>query len=273
MQMTVNGLSFHVIDEGTGPPVLLLHGFPDSSAVWRHQIPALVAAGHRVIAPDLRGFGESDRPEGVGNYRLELAVQDVLGILTTLGVSRVNVVGHDWGATLAWTLAGVAPEVVERLVVLSVGHPSAYFTDQIRQRELAWYVLFFQYADIAEESLRRDDWALFRLFVRGDGDVDRNLADLSRPGALTAGLNWYRANFSPASFGQVTPPHLPSVGCSVLGVWSDHDHALGEAQMLASEKYVTGAWRYVRLERAGHCIPLAAPEKVIRLLVEFLDDY
>jgi pimeloyl-ACP methyl ester carboxylesterase len=270
MRMTVNELTFEVVVEGSGPPVLLLHGFPDSSAVWRHQIPALVAAGHRVIAPDLRGFGESDRPEGVEAYRLELVVQDVLGILATLELSQVSVVGHDWGASLAWALAGAVPDTVERMVVLSVGHPSAYFTDQIRQRELSWYTLFFQFAGVAEESLRRDDWALFRLFVRGDGDVERNLADLGRPGALIAALNWYRANFSPAAFGQVTPPQLPKIGCPVLGVWSDRDHALGEAQMLASEKFVTGEWRYERLWGTGHCIPLGAPEALNTLLVEFL---
>jgi len=272
MRLNVNGLSFNVVDEGAGPPVLLLHGFPDSSAVWRHQIPALVDAGYRVIAPDLRGFGESDRPDGVDAYHLELVVQDVLGILGALGLQRVSAVGHDWGASLAWALAGAAPQAVERLVVLAVGHPSGYFTDQIRQRELAWYTLFFQFTGVAEDALRRDDWALFRLFVRGDGDVERNVADLDRPGALTAALNWYRANFSPVAFGQVTPPQFPSVDCSVLGVWSDRDHALGEAQMLASQKHVTGAWRYVRFDGVGHCIPLGAPEKLTTLLLEFLEE-
>jgi pimeloyl-ACP methyl ester carboxylesterase len=110
-------------------------------------------------------------------------------------------VGHDWGAVLGWTLAAVAPEVVRELVVQSAGHPAAFFTDQIRQRELSWYSLFFQFTGIAEESLRRDDWALFRLRVRGDGDVERNIANLERPGALTAALNLYRANFSAEAFG------------------------------------------------------------------------
>jgi pimeloyl-ACP methyl ester carboxylesterase len=272
MRLSQGGLSFEVVDEGTGAPVLLLHGFPDSSAVWRHQIPALVAAGHRVIAPDLRGFGNSDRPEGVENYRIELLVQDVLGILAASGLQRVSVVGHDWGASLAWTLATAAPDVVGELVVLSVGHPSAFFTDQIRQRELAWYTLFFQFTGTAEESLRRDDWALFRLFVRGDGDVERNIADLGRPGALTAALNWYRANFSPEAFGQITPPPLPNVTCPVLGVWSDRDHALGEAQMIASENYVSGPWHYERFWGVGHCIPLAAPHALNTLLVKFLEE-
>lgn len=269
MRLRVNELSFHVVDEGQGSPVLLLHGFPDSSMLWRHQIPALVAAGHRVIAPDLRGFGESDRPEEVSAYRLDLLVQDVLGILAARGLRRVGVVGHDWGAALGWALGIAAPETVDRLAVLSVGHPAAYFTDQIRQRELAWYMLFFQFAGVAEDALRRDDWALLRLFLRGAGDLDRYLVDLDRPGALTAGLNWYRANFSAATFGQVGSPPLPSVGCSVLGVWSTGDHYLGEAQMLASEKHVTGTWRYAQIPDASHWIPLDAPETLSTLLVDF----
>lgn len=270
MRMTVNGLSFYVIDEGAGPPVLLLHGFPDSSALWRHQIPELVAAGYRVIAPDLRGFGDSDRPEGVPAYRLELLVSDVIEILAALGLPRASVVGHDWGAALAWALAAAAPTAVDRLAVLSVGHPAGYFTDQIRQRELSWYMLFFLFPGAAEEALRRDDWALFRTFFRGNGDIDRYISHLSRPGALTAALNWYRANGSAESFGQSNPPSLPPIGCPVLGIWSDGDHYLGEAQMLASAKYITGTWQYERIAGASHWIPLDSPKVLNTVLIEFL---
>jgi pimeloyl-ACP methyl ester carboxylesterase len=140
--LTVGGLSFSVEDTGgDGPSVLLLHGFPDSKALWRHQIPALAAAGYRVIAPDLRGFGASDRPEGVEHYRMELLAGDVLGILDALDIGSATVVGHDWGSALGWGLAGLAPERVGRFVALSVGHPSTYMAD-LRQLELSWYMLF-----------------------------------------------------------------------------------------------------------------------------------
>jgi pimeloyl-ACP methyl ester carboxylesterase len=273
MRRTANKLSFHVIDEGEGPPVLLLHGFPDSSAVWRDQIPPLVAAGHRVIAPDLRGFGESDRPDGVEAYRMEVLINDVLGILAASGVQRVGVAGHDWGASLAWALAAAAPQVVERLAVLSVGHPAGFFTDQIRQRELSWYTLFFQFTGIAEAALRRDNWTLFRLLLRGAGDIDRYITDLERPGALTAGLNWYRANASAEAFGQLNPQPLPPVSCPVLGVWSDRDNYLGETQMLESAKHVTGTWQYERIEGANHWISLSAPEICTNLLVKFFGNF
>src|SRR3990170_6280658 len=117
------GVSLAVQDEGDGQPVLLIHGFPDSHRLWRHQVPALMGAGKRVIAPDLRGFGESDRPEEVADYRIRHSVADMLAVLDALEVERAQVVGHDWGAAVAWTLGAFAPERVERLVVLSVGHP------------------------------------------------------------------------------------------------------------------------------------------------------
>lgn len=123
-RITTNGITLHVLDEGVGPPVVLLHGFPDSARLWRHQIGALVGAGRRVVAPDLRGFGESDRPTEVAAYRLSTVLADLIGLLDALGLDRVAVVGHDWGAGVAWLFAALHPERVERLAVLSVGHPA-----------------------------------------------------------------------------------------------------------------------------------------------------
>jgi pimeloyl-ACP methyl ester carboxylesterase len=272
MRVAVNGVTLHVLDEGSGPPVLLLHGFPDSAALWRHQIPALVERGHRVIAPDLRGFGESDRPSEVEAYAMPTLIADVLGLLGELGIERTAVVGHDFGAALAWSLTGAAPAVVDRLAVLSVGHPAAYFADSIEQRERSWYMLFFQFAGVAEEALRQDDWALWRLLSRGQGDVERHLADLDRPGALTAALNWYRANLPPAAFGPTVPRELPGINCPVLGIWSDGDHHCGEEQMLASQHYVAGPWRYERVTGASHWIPFDAPDETSRLLGDFVGE-
>src|SRR5690242_17650743 len=187
MTVTANGLSFHVVDEGTGEPVLLLHGFPDSSALWRHQVPALVDTGHRVIAPDLRGFGASDRPEGAVQYAMPTLVGDVVGILDALGADRVDLVGHDWGAGIGWALPSLAPQRVRRYAALSVGHPAHYFAD-LRQREMSWYMLLFLHEGVAEELLRRDDWALLRTLLRDPVDIERYVADLGRPGALTAAL-------------------------------------------------------------------------------------
>ncbi|HEY7489879.1 MAG TPA: alpha/beta fold hydrolase, partial [Candidatus Tectomicrobia bacterium] len=120
-RIQVGGLHFHLLDAGSGPAVLLLHGFPDSSYLWRHQIPALVEAGFRAIAPDLRGFGDSDRPEGPEAYALACILEDLVGLLDSLHIERAHLVTHDWGAAAGWALAALRPERVNRLVALSVG--------------------------------------------------------------------------------------------------------------------------------------------------------
>ena len=122
--MQVNGISLHVEDHGSGRPVLLLHGWPDSAYLWRNQIPFLVVNGFHAIAPDLRGFGRSDRPEGVAAYSLQNAVGDVVGILDAFGIDAADIVGHDWGAAVAWFTATAHPDRVQKLVVLSVPQPT-----------------------------------------------------------------------------------------------------------------------------------------------------
>lgn len=258
-----------MLDQGDGPPVLLLHGFPDSSRVWRHQVPALTAAGLRVIAPDLRGFGESDRPDRVDDYRMRHLVADIVALLDGFGVEKVRVVGHDWGAALAWALAARVPDRVERLVAMSVGNPNTHPTRSIEQRQKSWYVLLFQFDEVAEQLIMRDDWKLFRDFLDGAGDEEHYLRDLSRPGALTAALNWYRANLAPQI--ELKPPSvLPPVAAPTLGLWSSGDAYVTEDRMLASAAHVCGPWQYARVEGASHWMQLDAAEQVNALLLDFL---
>jgi pimeloyl-ACP methyl ester carboxylesterase len=262
----LNGISIHVEEHGTGKPALLLHGWPDSAYLWRNQIPFLVNNGFRVITPDLRGFGRSERPEGVSAYALQNAVGDALGVLDACGVTAADVVGHDWGAAVAWLTAALHPDRVRKLVVLSVPHPLAPRT--LRQREMAWYQLFFQFEGIAEAWLQHDDWALFREMLRGNGDLDRYIADLSRENALTASLNWYRANLAPRPPGSL--PNLPPVQAPTLGIWSTNDHYLDGERMKISNRFVTGPWRYEQIDGASHWIPLDAPDRLNQILIEWL---
>jgi pimeloyl-ACP methyl ester carboxylesterase len=264
------GVELVVLDEGGGDglPLLLIHGFPDSSGLWRHVVPQLTAAGHRVVAPDLRGFGESDKPTAVEEYAIGRSVADMVAVLDALGIGRAGVVGHDWGAVVAWALTATAPERVARLAALSVGHPGRSGQRRVEDREKSWYMLLFQFEGIAEELLSRDDWALMREWLRGDGDIDRYVADLSRPGALTAALNWYRANTHPSRELRGRPP-VPPVTVPTLAVWSSGDHYLREEPMRESAAHVTAEFRYERVEGASHWIPLDAPDALGRLLVEF----
>ena len=269
LRIAGDGITLAVQDEGTGPAVLLLHGFPDSSRLWRYQVPALIEAGLRVIAPDLRGFGESDKPEEVEAYAMRRSVADMTAVLDALGVDRANVVGHDWGAGLAWALAAYVADRVDRLIVMSVGHPNTLRDPSIEQREKGWYQLLFQFDGVAEALIQRDDWKLFRNMLGDAVDRDQYLADLARPGALTAGLNWYRANARPAQELERVRP-FPAVQASTLGIWSSRDNYLTEEGMLGSGEHVTGPWRYERIEGAGHWLQLDAPERVNELLLEFL---
>jgi pimeloyl-ACP methyl ester carboxylesterase len=268
-RVEANGIQYSLIDEGEGPPVLLLHGFPDTSSLWRHQIPALVAAGFRAVAPDLRGRGRTQAPPRVEDYALAGMVRDMGALLDTLGIDRAHVVGHDFGAGLAWLAGSLLRERVDRLVVLSVGHPATRERPTLEQLQKGWYQLLFQFEGVAEDLLQQDDWYLFRELLQNDGDVEDYIADLSRPGALTAALNWYRASFPPQRL-LAPAPKLPPVQAPTLGLWSTGDQYLPEYRMLRSADYVTGPWRYERMEEASHWIPLDQPERLNGLLLEFL---
>jgi len=262
------GVELAMLVEGEGQPVLLLHGFPDSSQGWRYQVPALTEAGFRAIVPDLRGFGESGKPAAVEEYRVGRSVADLVCLLDELGVARAHVIGHDWGGAVAWALAARCPDRVDRLVVLSVGHPEAYRDPSLEQRRKGWYQLLFQFTGVAEELLRSDDWKLLRDWLSGAVDGDRFVAELSRPGALTPALNWYRANSDPRQ--ALERARFPSVGVPTLALWSDGDAYLTEEPVLASTAHVTGSWRYERVEGAGHWLQIDAHERVNELLLDFL---
>ncbi|HWE89654.1 MAG TPA: alpha/beta hydrolase [Pseudonocardiaceae bacterium] len=247
-------------------PVLLIHGWPDSGYLWRRQIPALVEAGFRVIVPDLRGFGRSDRPAEVQDYLADRSVEDMVRVLDASDVAAAHVVGHDWGALVAWQLAMFNPDRVRTLAALSVPHPRAPLT--LRQAEMGWNQLFFQFEGIAEATIQADDWAWLRWFTRNHGDLDQATRDLSRPGALTASLNWYRANLAP----RMPEPaqELPPVTVPTLGVWSTGDHHLDGERMAQSGALVSGPWRHEVISDASHWIPIDAPDRLNELLLDWL---
>jgi pimeloyl-ACP methyl ester carboxylesterase len=259
------GIEYEVVGEGR--PVVLLHGFPDSGRLWRHQAPALADAGFQVIVPDLRGYGRSDKPEPVEAYSIPVLAGDVMAILAERGIGKAHVVGHDWGAALAWALASFAPDNVDHLVVLSVGNPVT-FLRTLEQRQKSWYMLLFQFPGVAERWLTEDNWANFRHWGRHP-DGDQVIAELEANGSLTPGLNWYRANIAPESWAG-PPLQLPPVQAPAMGVWSSGDFALSEVQMTDSAQNMAGSWRYERLDGPGHWMQLEAPGKVNELLLDFL---
>ena len=268
MLIDLDGATIAGIDEGAGPAVVLLHGWPDTADLWRHQLPALTAAGYRTIAPDLRGAGGSSRPAELSAYAAPNLVADVLGVLDHLGLDMTHLIGHDFGAAIGWLAAALAPDRVASLTALSVGHPAAFANAGWRQREKSWYMLLFQFPGIAERWLSADGFRNFREWSRHP-DADRVVARLADPAALTAGLNLYRAMLPPAALVEA-PIELPPIQAPTLGVWSSGDVALTEVQMTGSAPYVAGSWRYERLDGAGHWIPLDAPDQLGGLLLDFL---
>lgn len=264
-RIVVNGVSLNVVDVGQGPAVLLVHGFPDDHDVWRYQIEPLVRAGYRVIAPDNRGCGESDIPTRVKDYHIDTLVADLIGVLDALNIGTVKLVGHDWGAAISWRLCMLHPNRVEKYVALSVGHLTAYARGPLEQKLKGWYTLFFQFRGLAEWVIRLSDWFMLRRFTAFPLEADNWIAKLSRPGRLTAGLNFYRANIS-----LIMPRKLPQVSVPVLGVFSTGDRFLAEAQMVDSAQYVSGPWQYHRIEGASHWMQLDQPDTVNRLLLAYL---
>ena len=263
-RVCVRGLNFRVVVAGEGPTVLLLHGFPDTLAVWRKLAPHLVQAGCRVIAFDQRGCGESDMPAGTSSYTLRAIVDDIPAVLDALGVSEpVHVVGHDWGAAVAWGLALFHPQRVRTLVPVSVGHLQSYGRAGFDQKiGKGFYVLWFQLRGLAEWYLLKRNG--LRRWLNAHEDIDIIVGNMSRPGRLTAALSWYRANLWDALFAP-----WPRCAVPTLGIWSDGDAYLTEGQMRDSERYVDGPWSYARINGCGHWIPLEAPEQLATLCINW----
>lgn len=263
----INGIHVNLRVEGEGPPVMLLHGFPDSLQLWRHVTPLLVRAGYSVICYDQRGFGNSDAPEVESAYRMDLIAQDAIAILSYLGITeKVKLVGHDWGAFIGWYLCLEHPEVFDRYVAVSVGHPLAYRNAGLEQKLRGLYILIWQLRGIAESLIRSNNWAALRRLATNPEDAQNWIANLSRPGRLTAALNWYRANFFQLltkQFGQCRVP--------TCGIYSTNDVALTADQMKGSRDFMQAEWKYVEIENCSHWIPLDKPSELASSILEWFN--
>jgi len=263
-RLSLNGLSFAVDDQGSGPAIILLHGYPDDRHLWAKMAPLLRAQGFRTIAPDLRGFGDTDIAPRAADYRLaDCLVPDVLALMDKLALPRAYLVGHDWGAALAWAVAALVPDRVERLAVLSVGHPTAVMRAGLEQKLRSWYMLFHKMTGLAEAVMSAAGGAVLTRLWADHPERDRAVDRLMRPGRLTAGLNWYRANVPLAALVGAADL-LPSVPADVVGLWSSGERYLTEAGMTDSEGFVRGRFAYHRIDAASHWIPLDAPQEAAR---------
>jgi pimeloyl-ACP methyl ester carboxylesterase len=252
-----------------GEVVLLLHGFPQTSLAWRHQLKALGAAGYRAVAPDQRGYSPGARPLDVGEYRADRLVGDVLAFADAVDAERLHLVGHDWGGALAWQVAGRHPERLRTLTSVSTPHPAAFrrSIEHGEQRERSGYMLFFRSPE-AEPFFLDNDAAALRTLYRASGLAEDAAAEylrvLTEPGALTGALNWYRA----ADLGLVEG--LGPITTPTLYVWSTNDPALGRDAAEATAGHVDGPYRFEVLEGVSHWIPEEAPDALNALVLDQL---
>jgi pimeloyl-ACP methyl ester carboxylesterase len=277
-EATVNGLRLHYVEGGRGPLVVMLHGFPEFWYAWRHQMPALVQGGFRVIALDQRGYNTSDKPAGVAPYRLENLVEDVVGIIRAAGQDSAILVGHDWGGAIAWSVAMAHPAAVQRLVVLNGPHPRRVFEEfrTASQLSKSWYVFFFQLPWLPEWLLRHGNFdAIDRVLSRDPvnpsafnaDDIEAYRHAIAKPGALTAAINYYRALFRGNPF-DIYRAARPIV-CPTLLIWGEQDRYLGPRFTEGLERWVSDL-TVARIAEASHWVQADAPERVNALLLDFL---
>jgi len=274
-ELIVNGVRLHLVEMGPqdGPLVILLHGFPEFWRAWERQLGPLARAGFRVVAPDLRGYNLSEKPPGVGSYRVSALQQDVAALIRALGHSRARVVGHDWGGIIAWALALRQPEVIERLVILNAPHPATFrrAARKPAQWRRSWYIFFFQLPWLPERLLPRfGRWALRGTNPRAYTEEDRQLYEeaWARPGAATAMINYYRAMLRFGGGSQATR-EVPPIHTPTLVLWGERDVALLPELADGLERWVPGV-RVVRFPRASHWVMRDEPVRVNNLLIAFL---
>jgi epoxide hydrolase 4 len=274
----VNGVILHVIKAGPadGERVILLHGFPEFWYGWRHQIDALAAAGYRVIVPDQRGYNQSDKPKEIHQYTIEKLVGDVNGLIVHERRESVNIIGHDWGANVAWWLALLNPRRVKKLGILNAPHPQVFrqtLGRDFEQTLRSTYAVFFQLPHLPEALMSSRNYQTMAQAVRDtakpdtftDADMQMYREAWSKPGALRSMLHWYRA------YGQI-PPAMPDnvrLKMPVLMIWGMQDTALS-SKMTAPSIALCDNGRLVTIPDATHWVQHDAKDQVNQLLLEFL---
>lgn len=274
-KVEINGINYHVSDQGDGDRVvLLLHGMPDTSSMWKYLAPELLAAGYRVIAPDMLGYGETDKPEAVERYKGELILSDLVALVELLGLKQVDIVGHDWGAVMSWEMVTHFPDLFRRHVAISVGHLGVWFggvsTPALKQN---WY-MYLNCMDAAPDLYAFNDCEVVRTSIMPTHpELDEACERLKDPAAMRAMLNWDRANQMASAYLAYISGQVELVKCKVptLGIWSSGDVYLPEEPMKRAGEFMAAEWRYERLEEGSHWVPLDQPDKVNRLVLDWLN--
>jgi epoxide hydrolase 4 len=272
----VGDVKLHYVEAGEGPLVLLLHGFPEFWFGWRLQIEPLVAAGFRVVAPDTRGINLSSKPEKFEDYGVDLLADDISGLIGELGADSAHLVGHDWGGSIAWTVAMNHPEVVDRLAILNAAHPRKLSEGLKHPSQLrrSWYFFFFATPGLPEEVVHLRDWHFFRHFLHdanppySDEELERYEEAWSQEGAAAGMINYYRASVrqnQKEAAAKIRPLSAPT-----LVIWGEEDSYLGSDLAEPDSEDVPNLDRVERIDGASHWVHHDAADRVNGLLIDFL---
>jgi pimeloyl-ACP methyl ester carboxylesterase len=273
--INTNGLQLHYVTQGEGPLMLMLHGFPEFWYSWRHQIPVF-AQNFQVVALDLRGYNDSDKPESQSAYMMSEFIKDVEGVIRALGYRTCTLVAHDWGGAIAWNFADAYPDMVDKLIVLNFPHPAKFAEGLRTPKQLlrSSYIFWFQIPHWPELNLQKDNYAAIDAIFSGTAfnqaaftvaDIDAYKDAAAKPGALTAILNYYRNIFPQILFGKT----WDILEVPTLIIWGEQDTALGKELTYGTEAYVKNLQiKYV--SNSGHWVQQEQPETVTQLIREFL---
>ncbi|WP_414753274.1 alpha/beta fold hydrolase [Anabaena sp. CCY 9910] len=270
-----NGVRLHYVTQGTGTLMLMLHGFPECWYSWRHQIPEF-AQHYQVVAVDLRGYNDSDKPKEQSAYVMDELIKDVAGLIKELGHEKCILVGHDWGGAIAWSFAYAYPDMLEKLIILNLPHPAKFIQGLYTPQQLlrSWYIFFFQIPALPELLLQSTDYQAIpntiqttavnkNAFTPDDLNTYRNAA--AKPGALTAMLNYYRNIFSHSFFNK----SWGVLNVPTLLIWGENDTALGKELTYDTSTYVKDL-QVKYIPACGHWVQQEKPELVNQYMRNFL---
>ncbi|MDX2002608.1 MAG: alpha/beta hydrolase [Chitinophagales bacterium] len=274
----VNGIQLHYVQQGSGPLVILLHGFPEFWYSWRKQIPAL-AAHYTVVAVDMRGYNESDKPTQVSLYRIEILATDIRKLIETIGYKKAIIIGHDWGGAVAWQLAQQSPDWVEKLIILNCP-PGPVLMKHVftnfKQLRRSWYMFAFQIPGLPERNMQSQlkltltkafkGWSRNKEAFREE-DIDKYVKVFAPKGALTGPINYYRAAFRYAFSSKKFRP-IPT---DTLVIWGEDDRALGKELTYDIPKYVKGKYEIKYIPNCSHWVQNDAPDLVNQYILEYLN--
>lgn len=267
-----NGIRMHYVTMGEGPLIVLLHGFPEFWYSWRYQIPFLANLGYTVVAPDLRGYNDTDKPRK--GYDAPNLLRDIEGLIKGLGQAKAIIVGHDWGGVLAWSFAIHYPQMTGRLIVMNAPHPQAMLREfrTLKQLRKSWYIFLFQLPWLPERMLLRNHASLIGRVLRGNTVqkdafppevIAKYQKAISKPGSMTAALNYYRHIF-------LQRPEMSShISAPTLLIWGEQDVALGIELTHGLEQWIDNI-QVERIPDSGHWVQQEQPDKVNQLMQAFL---